>query len=127
MKNRTLTIPKTKNKTTLVLPLVGECYEIIKALCSQKHNGEYIFPSHNWDTYRSAFEWAVKRANIPDFSFHKLRATSASYMIQDGIPLYVVGAVLGHRNPASITFRYAHLDTSNLKGALETLAERLKE
>ena len=130
LKNRTLCIPKTKNKTMLVLPIVGEAYEIIKALLSQNGNDLYIFPGQNtrgrWGSYSSAFEQAVKRAKVSKFSFHCLRHSTASYMIQAGIPLYVVGTVLNHKNPATITYRYAHLDTSNLKGALEILAQRLE-
>ena len=47
-------------------------------------------------------------------------------MIQAGVPLYTVGAVLNHKNPAVITHRYAHLATENLKAALEVLAQRLE-
>ena len=131
LKNRTITIGKTKNKSTLILPLVGECYELVKDLCSQNTETSYIFPSqarYRWNSYEKAFNEAVKRANLKNtnFSFHSLRHTSASYMIQAGIPLYVVGTVLNHKNPATITYRYAHLDTSNLKGALEILAQRLE-
>jgi len=49
------------------------------------------------------------------------------YLIQQGIPLYTVGAVLGHKNPATVTYRYAHLATDNIKDALETLARRLEK
>ena len=44
LRNRTLCIEKTKNKSTLVLPIVGEAYELINSLCSQKTEKEYIFP-----------------------------------------------------------------------------------
>jgi len=130
LKNRILTIPKTKNKSTLVLPLVGEACNTIKSLLYNKHNEDYIFPGQDargrWGSYSSAFEQAVKRANISNFSFHCLRHTSASYLIQSGVPLYVIGTILNHKNPSTITHRYAHLDTSNLKGALEILAQRLE-
>ena len=132
LKNRTLCIPKTKNKSTLILPIVGEAYEIIKNLCFQKTDKEYIFPGQEkgkggWNHYDAAFKHALKRANISDFTFHTLRHTGASYMIQSGVPLYTVGAVLNHKNPATITHRYAHLATENLKGALEILARRLEK
>ena len=66
LKNRTITIGKTKNKSTLILPLVGECYELVKDLCSQNTETPYIFPAqarYRWNSYEKAFNEAVKRAN----------------------------------------------------------------
>jgi len=48
-------------------------------------------------------------------------------MIQSGVPLYTVGTVLNHKNPARITPIYAHLQTENLRDALEVLARRLEK
>jgi len=127
LNNKMITIMKTKNKTTLVLPLVDKAYDLICDLYDQNTTNKYLFPSQRWGSYRTAFEEAVRRANIPDFSYHKLRSSTASYLIQQGIPLYTVGAVLGHKNPATVTYRYAHLATDNIKDALETLARRLEK
>jgi site-specific recombinase XerD len=66
----------------------------------------------------------VKRANIPAFTFHCLRHSTASYLVQAGIPLYVVSQILSHKSVAT-TQRYAHLATKNLKDALEILSQRL--
>jgi len=126
----TLCIPRTKNKTTLVLPLVGEAYTLVKDLCSQNTGSGYLFPGQEkgkggWNHYDVAFEYAVRRANIPNFTFHCLRHSSASYMVQAGVPLYTVGIILNHKTLA-MTARYAHLQTENLKAALEVLAQRLE-
>jgi integrase len=126
---RVLVIPKTKNKTSLVLPLVGEAYELVKDLCSKNTGTTYVFPGHEkrnggWNHYASAFDYAVKRAGISDCSFHTLRHTAASYMIQAGVPLYTVGMILNHKTIA-MTARYAHLNTENLRDALSVLANRL--
>ena len=125
---RTLTIERTKNKTRLVLPLLGEAYALITERVAHISEHEYIFPNtgdHNrWESYRHAFNYAVKRANIPAFTFHCLRHSTASYLVQAGIPLYVVSQILSHKSVAT-TQRYAHLATENLKDALETLSQRL--
>lgn len=53
-------------------------------------------------------------------------ATMSSYMVQAGIPLYTVGAILGHSSRSTaMTARYAHLAAENLRDALETLSQRL--
>jgi len=132
LKSRTLCIPRTKNGTSLVLPLVPEAMEVVEMLLTQNGNDAYLFPGHDrkkngWNHYDVAFEFARKRANIADgFSFHSLRHTTASYLVQAGIPLYVVGVILNHKTVA-MTARYSHLATDNLKDALEVLAQRLRE
>jgi len=123
-----LVLERTKNGSRLALPLVGEGLLIARSLCEASKDG-YLFPrgtGNPWLHYRTAWEYAVKRAQVPDFSFHSLRHCSASYMVQEGVPLYVVGAVLGH-SPRSLamTARYSHLATENLRDALEVLAQRL--
>jgi integrase len=122
----TLYIPTTKNGLPLTLPLVGEALAIARELSETSKDG-YLFPrgkGSHWSHYRRAFEYAVSRAEIPDCSFHVLRHSSASYLVQAGIPLYVVSQILGHKTLA-MTARYSHLAMENLKDALAVLAQRL--
>lgn len=55
--------------------------------------------------------------------FHDLRHSAASSMINAGVPLYTVGAVLVHKAPAS-TKRYSHLDTSTLAEAVGRIGRK---
>ena len=57
-------------------------------------------------------------------TFHTLRHTAASLLVQDGVPLLDVGRFLGHSSP-SVTWRYAHLAPENGRIAVETLARAL--
>jgi integrase len=126
--NKTLTVPHLKNKTPLVLPLVGEAYDILTRRCTSLKGAEYLFPEKRngkqGGCYRRAFEEALKRANISGASFHTLRHSSASYLIQAGIPLYVVSQILAHKT-VTMTASYAHLAVDNLRDALTTLSQRL--
>lgn len=74
-------------------------------------------------TVQSWFTWAVRWLGIEDLRFHDLRHSSASAMINAGVPLYTVGAVLGHKAAAS-TKRYSHLDTSTLDDAIRRIGKR---
>lgn len=60
---------------------------------------------------------------IPRYSPHALRHTAASWLVQDGVPLYDVGRMLGHSSPG-ITARYAHL-APDAHGAVEAAWERI--
>lgn len=51
---------------------------------------------------------------------HSLRHTSASRLVQQGVPLNLVQGLLGHGSPA-MTMRYAHLAPVNYRNAVATL------
>ena len=124
-----LSLDRTKNGSRLTLPLVGEALTVARELSETSKDG-YLFPRGKgdpWHHYRRAWDYAVARAQVPDFTFYDLRHCTASYLIQQGVPLYTVGVLLGHRNPALMTHRYAHLHIDNLRDALNTLSHRLSQ
>lgn len=69
--------------------------------------------------YRKVWYAAIDRVNaagrraglapVPSHDPYTCRHTCASWLVQDGVPLYQVQALLGHER-ASTTERYAHLD-----------------
>lgn len=71
-------------------------------------------------TVQAWFKYACERLEIADLRFHDLRHSAASAMINAGVPLYTVGAVLGHKAPAS-TQRYSHLATATLADAVRRI------
>jgi integrase len=123
----TISLPTTKNKRPLTLPLVGEALHIARELAKTSKDG-YLFPrrrGYPWYYYRRAWEKAVKRARLDDsLKFHDLRHCTSSYLVQAGVPLYVVSQILAHAKVVS-TQRYSHLHTDQLRDALEILAQRL--
>jgi len=59
---------------------------------------------------------------IPDASFHTLRHTAASWLVMEGVDLYTVGKIFGHKTPR-MTQRYAHLSPDYMAGAVGKLDE----
>lgn len=57
---------------------------------------------------------------IKEASFHSLRHTAASWLVMQGVDLYAVGQLLGHRTPR-MTQRYAHLSPQYMAGAVGKL------
>jgi integrase len=124
----TITLERTKNTHPLVLPLVGEALTLARELV-EKSKDEYLFPrgtGYPWYFYRRAWENAVKRGGLSDVSFHTLRHCVGSYLVQAGIPLYVVSQILAHTK-ITTTQIYSHLYLDQLKDALETLSQRLSQ
>lgn len=66
---------------------------------------------------------ALRRSRIAHCTRHDLRRTAGSLMLQAGVPLELVSAVLGHRSTAITRAVYAHLSVEHLRPALDALAK----
>jgi len=114
---------QTKNKKWHVLPLNSAAWKVIENRLKEKaENCEYVFHRNGKPikSIRTAFESALKRAEIKDFRFHDLRHTFASRLVQKNIDLYVIKELLNHSD-IQTTQRYAHLKLDNLKKAVYLL------
>jgi integrase len=98
----------TKNGTSRVVPVV--------------HHIAFALRRLPFGVHADTLTHAVQRA-IPGVRFHDLRHTAASLLIQAGVDLYRVGAILGHSDIRT-TRRYAHLAVDNLRAAVATLGKR---
>jgi len=75
--------------------------------CSQKHkDGHLVNIAKAWQKIR-------KKADLPDVRIHDLRHSFASFAIKQGLDLYQVAKLLGHKNIRTTT-RYAHLAREDL-------------
>jgi integrase len=109
-----ITVMKTKNKHPKTIPMNDTVYDILL----RKRQGKvisisgYVFATENGTIIRArnlitAFDKAVAKAEIENFTFHCLRHTSATWMIQNGTDIYTVSKILGHKDIRT-TARYAH-------------------
>lgn len=71
------------------------------------------------------FKAAATEAGFDDVHFHDLRHSTASEMVNAGIDLYTVGAVLGHKSQQS-TQRYSHLRQQHIKDAMQAIGGQKK-
>ena len=63
---------------------------------------------------------ARKAVGLEHVHFHDLRHTTASWLVQSGVPLYTAGLLLGHAS-SKTTQRYAHLADDHLRQAVGKL------
>lgn len=77
---------------------------------SRKHNRISV------DAVQHLVKQATKKAGLKEYSPHKLRHTSATLMLKNGVDIRAIQEVLGHSNLAT-TQIYAHVDDKMLREA----------
>ena len=123
-----ITLGVTKNKQRRGVPLVGGALEELRSLGRVRRiDTAFVFPSHNGKKpldIRLPFTNALKRAGITDFHWHDLRHCAASYLAMSGVPLKVIGKLLGHSTSA-MTDRYSHLADEIVTDAVSKVMTKL--
>ena len=75
-------------------------------------------------TIQRAWERARDAVGLHGTTFHDIRHWAASEMVNNGVDLYTVGAILGHRDARS-TKRYSHLNTDTLAKAVRRIGGKV--
>jgi integrase len=88
-------------------------------VCPSLQGGRLNNLERAWRTLRDA-------TGLHDVRIHDLRHSAASDAIMAGVPLALVGAMLGHKNEQT-TRRYAHISDEVLQAAVERTGEAIIE
>lgn len=131
----------TKQKTEHRVPLSAPARQLLAGLRADAEKGaEYVFPGRGGKGHRQEIkaDWRAlclaagivtretlrdakgreKMVVTPSARIHDLRHTYASVLASAGLSLPIIGALLGHTQPAT-TARYAHLFDDPLRAATE--------
>ena len=84
-------------------------------------HSDYVFAKKNGKPYSRKvfsimFSNVCKKVGL-DYTFHSLRHTFASNLVIEGVDLYTVAKLLGHRS-INLVQRYAHLNVDHLRKAV---------
>jgi integrase len=103
--------PKTSSsRRTIRLPEIA--LEVLRR--NQRDQG-WVFPTsgnkplaaHNF--HKCYWKRTLREARLPDITFHQLRHTSASLLLNSGVPVIAVSKYLGHADSGVTMRTYAHL------------------
>jgi integrase len=113
----------TKQKTLHRVPLSAPARQLLSELrASAADDAVFVFPADGATGHRAEIKktWAqaCKAAGLQGVRVHDLRHSFASYLASAGQSLPIIGALLGHSQPAT-TARYAHLLDDPLRAATE--------
>jgi site-specific recombinase XerD len=75
---------------------------------------------------KKAWAQIIEAAGITGLRMHDLRHSYASMLVNSGLSLPVIGALLGH-SQVSTTHRYAHLADDPLRVATERVAKQVAD
>lgn len=106
----------TKNGSSRAIPLTGFALALFQDLSKVRRiDSNLVFygkdPQKSVDL-KKPWTTAIERAAIPDFRFHDLRHSAASYLAMNGATTIDIAAVLGHKTLQMVK-RYSHLADSH--------------
>jgi integrase len=117
-KRRLITVQRSKNGEKRSIPMSRTLSGLLAQVKVRDISGR-VFPIAV-RSLRDAFSKALRKAEIEDFRFHDLRHTFATRLVQNGVDLYKVKELLGHKT-ISMTMRYAHHYPESLRDSVEVL------
>lgn len=112
------------------VPLGDEAVELLRdhMTPAQRRSIGWVLPRPGREAERLTADWMwcrwrwIRRdAKVPDLRIHDLRHGFASVGAAQGLTLFEIGALLGHKTPAT-TARYTHLVNDPLKRAAGKIA-----
>lgn len=115
---RLITIQKSKNGEKRSIPMSRTLHDTLSCIKVRDISGK-VFPIAV-RSLRAAFDSTLERAQIENFHFHDLRHTFATRLVQNGVDLYKVKELLGHKT-ITMTMRYAHHYPESLRSSVEVL------
>lgn len=135
MPNKSLQVIHTKGKKDRIVPMTKRLYTLFQKLKKQAAS-DLVFPNQHGNRHKqvpSLFKRGLKDSKLNEgiedrklkATFHTLRHTYASRMVQQGVDLYKLQKLLGHSTPA-LTARYAKLADDDLRKAVEQMETREK-
>lgn len=113
VENEALHLADTKNGTRRSIPVHPRIRTCLR----------YLPLTTPESTLQKGWQQARLAAGLEHVHLHDLRHSAASEMVNAGVDLYTVGAVLGHKDARS-TKRYAHLTHSTLTDAVSRIGQK---
>lgn len=128
LKRGTLTFHQTKSGERRAVPLTGHALALMQQHAKVRRlDTQLVFPDATGTkplNIRDAFENAVQRAGIRDFTFHDLRHSAASYLAMSGASLAEIVTILGHKT-LQMAQRYTHLSELHTAGVVGRMNEKI--
>ena len=122
--NRIITILIQKNRKKSYIPMSETLTRELTKLYQQK-SSKYVFvnPITNlpYVNIRNNYNKILTQAGITDFTFHSLRHTACTRLLEQGVPVDVVKEIMRHSNVEITLEVYNHINQSRKFEAIKAL------
>lgn len=115
--NRIIKVERTKSKKTRFIPINTFLFRLLTEMKLHKEKHQLVYP---FRTIQKAFGSARKRAGLEDFTFHDLRRTFGTRLLEGGVDIVTISKLYGHSS-VLVTQRYLHPKDQLSKEAVELL------
>jgi integrase len=119
-----LQIPKSKNQKARWIPLTDEGCAFFDSITAGREPDAPLLPDESGKAWGKAaqirkMEAATQNAKlVPRATFHTLRHTYASLLVQAGTPLIIVAGAMGHKDTRMVEKTYGHLAPTSISDAV---------
>ena len=120
--NNQINFNERKNDNAVAVPMTDRVKKIMKLYCNNKRDFDRVFILE-YDQLNGIWQDARKSLGYADkkfYTLHLCRHTTASRLVQRGVPLLLVKDWLGHED-IKTTMIYAHLQPRALHSVVEVL------
>lgn len=128
LKDKTLTIPETKNNETLVLPMSDFIYDMLSWRHKEYGHSEWVFPGEGKSGHlqepKKALHRITKKTGIK-FSLHDLRRTYISVAESLDISMFALKRLLNHKITGDVTGGYVIVNAERLRDPVRRVAEAI--
>jgi integrase len=122
LERRSVRFRDTKNGESRTVPLAATAVATLKEWKANRLPVGSVFPESP-NVIDKAWQAARIEAGLPEFRFHDLRHSAASYLAMSGSSLMDIAAILGHKTLAMVK-RYSHLSEQHTTAAVDRMAEK---
>jgi len=122
-------IPETKSGEVVVLPLVQQAQNILRARRERYGHQPWVFPGPGKAGHlvevRKAWLRICRRAGLQDLRIHDLRRTLGSWQALSGASEIIIGKSLGHAAGSKATAVYARLGVDPVRESLDVATGKM--
>jgi len=118
-----LAVFASKTQTIREIPINSEARKVLEAWKLNKKNENVFYNPQTGKPFvdlKAGFVLGCEKAGISDVTWHTLRHTFASRLVNSGVDIVTVKELLGHSS-ISVTMRYAHTNIESKRAAVEKL------
>ncbi|MGB8542740.1 MAG: tyrosine-type recombinase/integrase [Candidatus Acidiferrales bacterium] len=118
-----LAVFASKTQTIREIPINSDARKVLEAWKLNKKNEGVFYNPRTGKPFvdlKTGFNLACEKAGISGVTWHTLRHTFASRLVNSGVDIVTVKELLGHSS-ISVTMRYAHTNIESKRAAVEKL------